>query len=190
MIWKHGHYAVWSRKNYDGYLDSDVLYARHALAIDEPRKDFPRVIWGTQDEEDKTKGREPEWLKQIWFAGCHSDIGGSYPEPQSRLSDIALQWMINELEECIPDIQVRHDILVTSPDPKGLQHAELYIWELGPIKLKWAQGSRDVNDFRLDNSVIDRLKAVAVPQMGEVKPYRPLSLAKHPQAKAFYVKLP
>jgi hypothetical protein len=29
-----------------------------------------------------------------WFAGNHSDIGGSYPENQSRLSDIALDWML------------------------------------------------------------------------------------------------
>ena len=32
-------------------------------------------------EEKKTAGRKPKWLKQVWFAGCHSDIGGSYLEP-------------------------------------------------------------------------------------------------------------
>lgn len=186
-IWKHGHYAVWSRKNYDGYLDSDVLYARHALAIDESRKDFPRVIWGTLEEASKARGREPEWLKQIWFSGCHSDIGGSYSEPESRLSDIALKWMVDELMECVPDIQIRHDLLVTSPDPKGLQHTEKYIVEKGPFKLKWTQQAREVVDiFPLHESVIDRLSAKAVPQMDQVMPYRPLTLANHHQAKTFF----
>ncbi len=81
-IWKYGHRAVWDLKNYDGWLDSDVRHARHALAIDEHREDFPRVIWATAGEAKKTKERKPEWLKQVWFAGCHSDVGGSYPEPE------------------------------------------------------------------------------------------------------------
>jgi hypothetical protein len=33
-------------------------------------------------------------MVQMWFAGNHSDIGGSYPEAESRLSDNALAWMI------------------------------------------------------------------------------------------------
>lgn len=39
---------------------------------------------------------EPEWLEQMWFAGNHSDIGGSYGEDESRLSDIALGWMVEQ----------------------------------------------------------------------------------------------
>ena len=185
-IWKHGHRAVWSRKNYDAYLDSDVQFARHALAIDETRKDFPRVIWGSLEEAEKTQGRKPEWMKQIWFAGCHSDIGGSYPEPESRLSDISLQWMIEELKECVPDIEMRREILVTSPDPKGLQHAEIYLIDKGPLKLKWGFGRREVNNFPLHPTVLDRIKAGPVPQMGDVKAYRPETLAQHQQSKIYY----
>lgn len=103
-ILKHGHFSVWSGKDYDEFLDPDVLYARHAMAIDEPRKDFPRVKWASQEDAETVKDRKPAWLKQVWFAGCHSDIGGSYPEPESRLSDIALQWMIEELKKCVPEI--------------------------------------------------------------------------------------
>ena len=32
-------------------------------------------------------------VRQIWFSGVHSDIGGGYPD-DSTLSDIALDWMI------------------------------------------------------------------------------------------------
>ena len=63
-IWKNSHWAVWKQKHYDRYLDSDVQYARHALAIDEQRASFPRVKWGSKKEMDKTKGREFDWLKQ------------------------------------------------------------------------------------------------------------------------------
>lgn len=185
-IWKHGHRAIWSRKHYDAYLDSDVQFARHALAIDETREDFPRVIWGSQEEAKKTTGRKPDWMKQVWFAGCHSDIGGSYPEPESRLSDISLQWMVKELKECVPDIKIRNEVLVTSPDAKGLQHAEIYLLNKGPFKLKWGFGPRKVNNFPLHSTVLERMKAGAVPQMGEVKPYRPQTLAQHPQAEKFY----
>jgi hypothetical protein len=35
-------------------------------------------------------------LLQVWFAGVHSDVGGSYPQLQSGLANITLQWMIDE----------------------------------------------------------------------------------------------
>ncbi|MFD0555204.1 phospholipase effector Tle1 domain-containing protein [Streptomyces rectiviolaceus] len=37
------------------------------------------------------KGQE---LKQVWFAGVHTDVGGGYPE--KGLSDITLLWMIRQ----------------------------------------------------------------------------------------------
>jgi hypothetical protein len=35
-------------------------------------------------------------LKQVWFSGAHSDVGGGMQD--ARLSNIALGWMISELE--------------------------------------------------------------------------------------------
>ena len=37
-------------------------------------------------------------LRQVWFRGVHSDVGGSYPEKQSGLAKIALEWMMVEAE--------------------------------------------------------------------------------------------
>lgn len=37
-----------------------------------------------------------ERLRHWFFAGNHSDVGGSYPEPEFRLSDVALEWMCRE----------------------------------------------------------------------------------------------
>lgn len=187
QIWKYGHRAVWNRKNYDKWLDSDVMFARHALAIDEQRRDFPRVKWAMPAEAKKTVGRKPQWLKQVWFAGCHSDIGGSYLEPESRLSDITIEWMVNELRECVPTVQINENELFMSPDPKGMQHEETYMLKLGPIKKRWAAKPRMVGEnFPLHPSVIERLEADAVSHLGEIKPYRPEQLKNHEAARKFF----
>ncbi len=36
----------------------------------------------------------PERVKQVWFEGAHSDVGGGYAE--TGLSDTALLWMVGE----------------------------------------------------------------------------------------------
>src|SRR5258708_28785915 len=43
--------------------------------------------------------RGPKDLKQVWFAGVHCDVGGGYPEKESGLSKIALDWMIQEAKK-------------------------------------------------------------------------------------------
>ena len=88
------HFAEWKGEYFDRLLSRFVTYARSANAIDETRVDFTRVAWDVSSM--------PEWInghkhfRQWWFAGNHSDIGGSYAEAELRLSDIALVWMIEE----------------------------------------------------------------------------------------------
>ncbi len=187
QLWKSGHFAAWSKRNYDMWLDPDVQHARHAMAIDEDRADFLRVGWASRKAAIETADREPKWLKQVWFAGCHSDIGGSYPEAESRLSDIALDWMIDELKECVSSIQINENMLNRAPDPLGLQHREDAIVQLGHIAIGWKRGIRDVgDDFPLHPSVAERMKAAAVAQSGEVKPYRPAQLKGRSELKTYY----
>lgn len=77
-----------------------VAVFRHALAIDERRRMFRVADW-TQPQEyvpnpfdqDQTK---PQDIKQMWFAGVHSDVGGGYPENESALSKYPLIWMTEE----------------------------------------------------------------------------------------------
>jgi uncharacterized protein (DUF2235 family) len=72
------------------FLDTDlnpvVKFGFHALAIDEHRKPFLPTLWVTKPDPEQT-------IKQVWFAGAHSDVGGGYPE--GGLSDIALDWMMD-----------------------------------------------------------------------------------------------
>lgn len=74
---------------YDTKIGPNVRIARHALAIDEMRSDFEPTLWESRDGLD---------LCQVWFAGVHSNIGGSYAPDKSGclLSDIPFQWMIAE----------------------------------------------------------------------------------------------
>lgn len=186
-IWKNGHRAKWDMKNYDQFLSGEVMFARHAIAIDEARAKFPRVKWGQSPTVISKSQQKPAYLKQIWFPGCHSDVGGSYPEDESRLSDIALDWMVEELKDCMPDIQINENMLFRSPDATALQHEERYIFKFWFIKIRWKKKPRMVGeDFPLHPSVIERLKAKHVQQVDELKPYRPKQLRQHLELVEFY----
>jgi uncharacterized protein (DUF2235 family) len=69
----------------DTSLHADVKVARHALSIDECRPEFAPTLWQPNGTSS---------LKQIWFPGGHSDVGGGVPN--TELSDIALKWMMLE----------------------------------------------------------------------------------------------
>jgi glutathione S-transferase len=58
----------------------------HAMALDERRLDFPVTRWNADAR-----------IEQVWFAGCHSDVGGGYPNAEAGLSDIALNWVMTKL---------------------------------------------------------------------------------------------
>src|SRR5437870_5598411 len=51
-------------------LGAGVDYALHALALDEQCEDFVPTLW-TQKQAGKDRGQV---LKQVWFAGVHSDV--------------------------------------------------------------------------------------------------------------------
>jgi len=73
-------------------LHPDVKNAYHALAIDEKRPQFPATLWTGDPAPGQT-------VEQVWFCGCHSDIGGGNPlgggvDSTTRLSDISLGWMM------------------------------------------------------------------------------------------------
>jgi uncharacterized protein (DUF2235 family) len=77
---------------YDLKMGSNIKFARHALAIDEQRVDFEPTIWASNENVD---------LKQVWFAGVHTDVGGSYPpdnKTNTSIADIPLRWMLEEAQ--------------------------------------------------------------------------------------------
>ena len=66
----------------DTTLSESVQLGFHALALDEQRIDFPVTKWDTR-----------AGVTQSWFIGAHADVGGGYPASESRLSDVAFEWM-------------------------------------------------------------------------------------------------
>ena len=94
------------------YLSASVEHARHALAIDDERKTFHPELWKKEIEEYQT-------MKQVWFCGMHTDVGGGYQE--HFLSDIPLNWMIAEAKEFGLRLFTKHEVDVF-PDPDGVMH--------------------------------------------------------------------
>ncbi|RJO69180.1 DUF2235 domain-containing protein [Nocardia panacis] len=81
---------------HDVKLTGNVHCARQALAINERRRVFEPCLWTIPVEPNIKYSRRIERVKQVWFEGVHSDVGGGYAE--SGLSDITLHWMIREAE--------------------------------------------------------------------------------------------
>jgi uncharacterized protein (DUF2235 family) len=75
---------------HDTHLNPGVRCARHAVAIDERRGPFSPSLWTDKNAEPA----DGDQVLQLWFPGCHSDIGGGYRE--TGLSDGALRWMLDE----------------------------------------------------------------------------------------------
>ena len=97
------------------WLNPKIKKARHALSLDDERDAFWPLLWDEVHERDLIANGEPvtigrtedgkpiqenrkvdkDRLKQVWFAGVHSDVGGGYPD--ESLSYIPLLWMMDEL---------------------------------------------------------------------------------------------
>lgn len=170
---------------YDQILNLNVGFARHALAIDEHRKDFDRVPWANKGETRATAPGQPEWLKQIWFSGCHADIGGGYSEPESRLSDAALAWMVEEIAALPDTLILDRTVVQTYPSAEGIQHDETksIIFRFGETI------DRQIpHDAILHPTVFQRFKLPTVLQYDISAPYRPTALKAHDDLSAYYAE--
>lgn len=208
------HIAEWKGENFDRLLSRHVHYARSANAIDETRKDFDRVAWGGTQKGVAGKVEGHERLIQLWFAGNHSDIGGSYSEVESRLSDIALEWMIRQATEIPNGLKIGPVCVNGEPLPKcgmhgpklhlfpaadGVQHCEIAgtrdrLERLSPAflrkfaqRLHWDEKIRDIkHDAPLHPTVDERFRVNTVPQCSGAGPYLPPALAQHEKFKSLY----
>ncbi|KAF2178815.1 hypothetical protein K469DRAFT_731418 [Zopfia rhizophila CBS 207.26] len=84
---------------YDTKLSSNIENAFQALALDERRSAFAPAVW------EKPEGNRTT-LRQVWFPGTHSNVGGGYDDQQ--LANITLAWMMSQLE---PFLDMRDNYL-------------------------------------------------------------------------------
>ncbi|MDB5373152.1 MAG: hypothetical protein JWP04_1794 [Belnapia sp.] len=99
---------------YDTGLGAHVAHAFQALALDERRVDFAPAVWFQPP--DAPTGQV---LRQVWFAGVHSDIGGGYPD--HGLADLTMAWMAGEVEP----------LLALDADYLALRQDRSACWGLG-----------------------------------------------------------
>ncbi|KAL5427419.1 hypothetical protein PMIN06_011756 [Paraphaeosphaeria minitans] len=84
---------------YDTKLSNSIENAFQALALDERRSAFSPAVW------EKPPGNKTT-LRQVWFPGVHSNVGGGYDDQQ--LANITLAWMMSQLA---PFLDMRDEYL-------------------------------------------------------------------------------
>jgi uncharacterized protein (DUF2235 family) len=66
-----------------------VAHGRHAVSIDERRRYYAEYRFDDTELADPSRD-----LRELWFAGGHSDVGGGFESHE--LADLALMWMVDE----------------------------------------------------------------------------------------------
>jgi uncharacterized protein (DUF2235 family) len=189
--------GVWDTVGSVGYVNSfktfpytahnpDIGYFRHAVSIDERRSTFRQNLM-----EPKPSAQD---VKNVYFAGVHSDVGGGYSPEESGLAKLAFEWMMREaashgLQIDPASLDRETNQIGAKPDPAGPLHKSLHgFWWIGeciPIRrFSWKDkkkhpywlwgGYNQLRDLSrvtalpfvfLHQSVIERINAV--------KDYRP-----------------
>jgi uncharacterized protein (DUF2235 family) len=67
-----------------------IRKAFQALSLHEHRRSFHPIVW-------KLPGKDDERLKQCWFLGYHSDIGGG--NEKEGLAHLPLVWIISQIKD-------------------------------------------------------------------------------------------
>lgn len=110
------------------HLGDSIRHGYQALALDETRRAFEPVMWHCS----------PDWqgkVQQVWFRGCHSDIGGNLGDYDVArpLANIPLVWMLEKLADCgVPLPEDYHAQFVTDPQAPAVGSyrgwSKLFLW--------------------------------------------------------------
>jgi uncharacterized protein (DUF2235 family) len=125
----------------DNKLSPMVDSGFHAMALDEERLDFPVERWDPDDR-----------IKEVWFVGAHSDVGGGYPADECGLSDIALNWMMGNFQSA--GVLLANP-LVHEPDLSPCNQAFHKPWTSPPFNIGPSQRKQHPRDV-FDTSVQER----------------------------------
>ncbi|MBL4711537.1 MAG: DUF2235 domain-containing protein [Gammaproteobacteria bacterium] len=157
---------------YDTKIGKNISIARHALAIDEHREDFEPTVW------NKNKHNN---LQQVWFAGAHSNIGGSYKPDRNGavLSDNALAWLIKEAEAAGLSVELHLKNTITKSPTATLHKSRVKFFKL---KKKYL---RNIDHGQGDILIHDSVKT----RWDKDKSYRPTNLKKYIKTNGWPAKL-
>lgn len=202
------------REEWFGFLDTElsprVNAACHALAIDERREPFLPTLWTDARGLPPRINQAGSGVKQVWFAGAHSNVGGGYAD--TGLSDIALTWMARAaaqqglsvdgalFQRATPDATARRrDSLGEFLAPGGGQKHKLLA--LGALVERFGGAIHDIARSQIEvdrpiargsaihHSVNARLEADSVVEPGRRGSYQPPPTLKLDPAGARQVDL-
>ena len=157
---------------HDTELSSKVSYAFHAIAIDERRHPFLPTLW-VQNAEGVGANQH---LEQVWFAGCHSDVGGG--TRTSQLSDVALDWMLDRarlagLNLATPGEAWPPDFPAYHPSPLGPIHETLTLF----YRLFFPSGVRQIGST--EELTHEAISDAAWIRWNAVPTWRPKALVRY-----------
>lgn len=136
----------------------NVEHAYQALALDEVRTPFSPTVWESPAPGSKTALKE---LKQTWFPGVHTSIGGGYAD--TSISDITLAWMITQLS---PHLSFDKSYIPA----QRAQNQEFYGTKNVPVR-SWAMGLIQ----RSDEGFLNTMTGRTVRTPGEYHPTDPMT---------------
>jgi uncharacterized protein (DUF2235 family) len=123
----------------------NVGRCRHAISIDEKRRAFKH-----DPVEAIADGGS---LEQVWFAGVHSDVGGTFGGQEPKLSTIALKWIVEDAVGAGLLVKPRtygNACTVGELNAQGTVHQMGKIWALATYK------HRSVPDGALVHSSVEQ----------------------------------
>jgi uncharacterized protein (DUF2235 family) len=150
--------GIWDTVKAAGIMGRDLSWAYtrqlpnastvwHAVSIDEKRRPYREYL--VEPRDGKTV------LRQTWFAGVHSDIGGTF-EDDPRLADISLKWIADGAMAAgllLKPRAYRRQCTLTPDHAAGTIHRMGRIWGLAAYRTRRVPG-----DARVHASVRARIE--------------------------------
>jgi uncharacterized protein (DUF2235 family) len=138
---------------HDTQLSSIVASGRHAVAIDERRKDFTPTLWSNLEDLNRDADADPASViapyQERWFPGVHCGVGGG--GDFRGLSDQALAWVWEGAQRAglALDTSVGSKLFELLPDPMSpispFDDTNLTLWQRAKLRIMnalWRRGDR------------------------------------------------
>jgi uncharacterized protein (DUF2235 family) len=160
----------------------EIDIVRHAVSIDERRCFFRDNLM------EKSWDNPAQDVKNVWFPGVHSDVGGGYPAQEAGLAMGAFEWMLREAiaaQLLVDDAALAAVRAATvPPDASGELHKSLHggwwLAEFIPKRVWSPQKKGHVWQWKpnLPRSIADgsTLHATYLARLKAVNGYRPVNL--------------
>jgi uncharacterized protein (DUF2235 family) len=130
-------WAIWPISFRNRRVSDKVQRVRHALSLDDERTTFHPIRFDQSDQKDRAR------IKEVWFSGVHSDVGGGYPD--GTLSYVPLVWMAGQLKD---DLRFQ---------PGSIDHFRAYQSAIGPMHdsrsgaaILYRYGPRPIGEEKVD----------------------------------------